>query len=115
MAELQEVLRWASHVREAGKELESCLQMQWPHSQTEPNFPAGAHRKEGEREEERPVLQENESLHQQGQGLIQLPKTWDSAWKPGLLGADGLHLSDKGKSIISHRLAKLAGRALKFL
>lgn len=89
--------------------------LQWSHSQTDPNLPAGTHRKVGEREEERPGMQQNESLHQQGQGLVQLPRTWDSAWNLGLLGADGLHLSDKGKSIISHRLAKLVGRALKFL
>ena len=31
--------------------------------------------------------------------------------KPGLLGADGVHLSEKGKSIFSHRLAKLEKRA----
>lgn len=68
----------------------------------------------GEREEEGSVMQENEILHQQGQSLVQLPRTWNSAWKPGLLGADGLHLSEKGKSIISHRLAKLVGMALKF-
>lgn len=61
------------------------------------------------------MVQENESLQQQGQGLVQLPRTWDSAWNLGLLGADGLHLSDKGKSIISQWLAKLAGGALKFL
>lgn len=70
--------------------------------------------KEEKREEERPVMQENKSLHQQGPGLVQLARTWDSAWKPGLLGADGLHLSEKGNSIISHRLAKMASRALKF-
>ena len=32
--------------------------------------------------------------------------------KPGLLGADGVHLSEKGKSIFGHRLAKLVKRAL---
>lgn len=104
-----------SRVREAGKELESWLQAQWTHSQTDPNFPAGTHSKEREREDEGPVMQENESLQQQGQGLVQPPRAWDSAWKPGLLGADGLHLAEKGKSIISHRLAKLVGRVLKLL
>jgi len=32
--------------------------------------------------------------------------------KPGLLGADGVHLTEKGKSIFSQRLAKLARRSL---
>lgn len=32
----------------------------------------------------------------------------------GLLGADGLHLSEKGKSIVSDSLAKLVGKALRF-
>ena len=33
--------------------------------------------------------------------------------KPGLLGADGVHLSEKGKTLCAHRLAKLVKRALK--
>ena len=33
--------------------------------------------------------------------------------KPGLLGADEVHLSEKGKNIFSHRLAKLEKTALK--
>ena len=32
--------------------------------------------------------------------------------KPGLLRADGVHLSENGKSIFGHRLAKLVKRAL---
>jgi len=33
--------------------------------------------------------------------------------KSGLLGADGVHLSEKGKSIFGQRLAKMMMRALK--
>lgn len=32
--------------------------------------------------------------------------------KPELLGADGIHLLEKGKSIFTHRLARLVKRAL---
>lgn len=35
------------------------------------------------------------------------------ALKPGLLGADGVHLSEKRKSLFGHRLAKLVNRAFK--
>jgi len=34
--------------------------------------------------------------------------------KPGLAAADGVHLSEKGKSTFRHRLAKLVKRALNY-
>jgi len=39
-------------------------------------------------------------------------KHGNSFEKPGLLGADGVHLSEKGKSIFHHKFAKLVKRAL---
>ena len=47
--------------------------------------------------------------HSQGFGYLDHGTRFE---KPGLLGADGVHLSEKGKSIFGHRLAKLVKRAL---
>ncbi|PKU42754.1 hypothetical protein llap_6937 [Limosa lapponica baueri] len=46
--------------------------------------------------------------HSQGFGYLDHRTRFE---KPGLLGANGVHLSDKGKSIFSQRLAKLMKRA----
>ena len=47
--------------------------------------------------------------HSQGFGYLDHGTQFE---KPSLLGADGVHLSEKGKSIFGHRLAKLVKRAL---
>lgn len=47
--------------------------------------------------------------HRQGFGYLDHGTCFE---KLGLLGADGVQLSEKGKSIFSHRLAELVKRAL---
>lgn len=52
-----------------------------------------------------------------GMGLVplsrvQLLRQWSSLLTPGLLEADGIHLSEKGRDIFVHKLAKLVKRHL---
>lgn len=55
-------------------------------------------------------------------GLVPQPGVWLLALnihqtcfeQPGLLEADGVHLSEKAKSTFTHRLAKLENRALNY-
>lgn len=47
--------------------------------------------------------------HGQGFGYLNHGTSFE---KPHLLWSDGVHLSDEGKSIFGHRLAKLAKNAL---